>query len=96
LNNPSKRDKTQERSRRYETVSEKTESPALKPKQKWKRIYWWVIYALLSLQLILAIRHAAYGADPEDFGRLIGSTIMVALVLYGVISLVMRMIQGRR
>ena len=77
-------------------MSEKTESPALKPKQKWKRIYWWVIYALLALELVLAIRYAAYGADPEAFGGLIGSTIMVALVLYGAICLVMRAIQAWR
>jgi len=77
-------------------VSEKTESPALKPKQKWKRIYWWAIYTLLALEIILAIRYAALGADPEAFGRLIGSTVMVALVLYGAICLVMRAIQGRR
>ena len=77
-------------------MSEKTESPVLKPKQKWKRIYWWIIYALLAFELILAIRYAAYGANPEAFGGLVGSTVMIALVLYGAICLVTRAIQRMR
>ena len=63
-----------------------------KAKPKWKKVYWWVVFALLAFELIQAIR---YGADPELFGALIARTVMVALLLYGILWLVMRAIQGR-
>ncbi len=74
-------------------MSEKPQSPLLKPKQKWKRVYWWVVYVFLGLGLIQAIR---YGADPQILGAWLARTVVVALVLYGILWLVMRAIQGRR